>query len=83
MAIKTIPMTKKRQIFRSFTQGKSKVQISEQTGASRNTDKKYFYKLFSEKITFDVLGSMSDSELEVIFGLTEPPDKEERYEQLH
>ncbi len=40
MANKTILMTKIRQILRSFTQGKSKVQISEQTGASRNTVKK-------------------------------------------
>ena len=83
MANKMILMIKIRQILRSFTQGKSKVQISEQTGASRNTVKKYIRKFLSEKITFDVLGSMSDTELEVMFGLTEPIDKGERYEQLH
>lgn len=34
MANKTILMSKIRQILRSFTQGKSKVQISDQTGKS-------------------------------------------------
>ncbi len=58
-------MTKIRQILRSFTQGKSKVQISEQTGTSRNTVKKYIRKFLSEKMTFDILSSMSDTELEV------------------
>ena len=82
MANKTILMTKIRQILRSFTQGKSKVQISEQTGASRNTVKKYIRKFLLEKMTFDMLSSLSDAELEVLFGSVEPPDKGERYEQL-
>lgn len=82
MANKTILMTKIRQILRFFVQGKSKVQISEQTGASRNTVKKYIRKFLSEKMTFDVLNSMSDTELEVLFGSVETPDKGPRYEQL-
>jgi transposase len=82
MANKTILMTKIRQILRSFTQGKSKVQISDQTGASRNTVKKYIRKFLSEKMTFDMLSSMSDAELEILFVSVEPPDKGERYEQL-
>ena len=75
MANKTILMSKIRQILRSFTQGKSKVQISEQTGASRNTVKKYIRKFLTEKMTFDMLNSLSDAELEVLFGSVEPPDK--------
>jgi len=82
MANKTIVMTKIRQILRSFTQGKSKVQISEQTGASRNTVKKYIRKFIAEKMTFDMLSRLTDTELEVLFGSGEPPDKGERHEQL-
>ena len=83
MANKTILMSKIRQILRSFTQGKSKVQISDQTGASRNTVKKYIRKFLAEKMTFDSLDRLPDGELEVIFGSAEPPDKGERYEELH
>lgn len=82
MANKTILMTKIRQILYFFTQGKSKLQISEQTGASRNTVKKYIRKFLSEKMTYDVLSSMSDTELEALFGSVESPDKGPRYEQL-
>jgi transposase len=82
MANKTIVMTKIRQILRSFTQGKSKVQISEQTGSSRNTVKKYIRKFIAEKMTFDMLSSLTDTELEVMFGSVETPDKGPRYEQL-
>ena len=56
-------MTKIRQILRSFTQGKSKVQISEQTGSSRNTVKKYIRKFLAEKMTFDMLSGLTDTEL--------------------
>lgn len=41
MANKTVLMTKIRLILTFFTQGKSKVQISEQTGILRNKVKKY------------------------------------------
>ena len=83
MANKTILMTKIRQILRFFTQGKSKVQISKQTGASRNTVKKYIHRFIAEKMTFDTLSSMSDTDLEVLFGSLELPDTNPRYEQLH
>ena len=82
MANKTILMTKIRQILRSFTLGKSKVQISEQTGTSRNTVKKYIRKFLEEKMTFDMLSSFTDTELEVLFGSSEPLDKGERFDQL-
>ena len=77
MANKTILMTKIRQILHFFIQGKSKLQISEKTGASRNTVKKYIRKFLSEKMTYDVLSSMSDTELEALFGSEESPDKVE------
>lgn len=82
MANKTILMTKIRQILLCFTQGKSNVKISEQTGASRNTVKKYIRRFLAEKMTFDMLNSMSDTELEILFGSAEPPDQDPRYEQL-
>lgn len=82
MANKPILLTKIRQILRLFTQGKSKVQISEQTGASRNTVKKYIRRFTSEKITYDLLSSMCDTELEVMFGPAEPVGKDQRYEAL-
>lgn len=82
MANKTIVMTKIRQILRSFTQGKSKVQIREQTGSSRNTIKKNIRKFIAEKMTFDMLSTLTDTELEVMFGSGELLDKGDRYEQL-
>jgi transposase len=82
MANKTLLMTKIRLILKSFTQGKSKVQISEQAGTSRNTVKKYIRRFLAEKMTFDAVNLMTDVELEVLFGGGEPADKGPRYEQL-
>ena len=82
MANKTILMTKIRQILRFYTQGVSKVKISVQTGASRNTVKKYIKRFLSEKMTYDMLSSMTDSELEVFFGSVESPEKDPRFDQL-
>lgn len=82
MANKTIEMSKVRQILRLFTLGKSNVQISDQTGSSRNTVKKYIRKFLLEKMTYDELSSISDTELEVLFVCVESPDKGPRYEQL-
>ena len=82
MANKTVLMTKIRLILKFFTQGKSKVQISEQTGTSRNTVKKYIGRFLSERMTFDVVDAMTYMELEMLFGGAEPLDKDPRYEQL-
>lgn len=82
MANKTIDMSKVRQILRLFTQGKSKVSISQQTGASRNTVKRYIRKFLQEKLTFEDLSSLGDAELEVMFGSSQPPDLGQRYDEL-
>jgi transposase len=82
MANKTILMNKIRQILHYFTQGKSKVQISEQAGVSRNTVKKYIRKFLSEKLTYDVISNMTDTDLETLFVSVEPPGMDPRYEQL-
>ncbi len=68
MASKTIDMSKVRQILRLFTQGKSKVSISQQTGASRNTVKRCIRKFLQEKLTFEHLSSLEDADLEVMLG---------------
>jgi Transposase and inactivated derivatives len=82
MANKTILMIKIRQIFRLYTQGKSKRQISVLASVSRNTVKKYITQFIKEKLTYDSIVNMLDHELESLFGHTEPPKKDERIEQL-
>lgn len=82
MANKTIDMSKIRQILRFFTQGKSKVFISRQTGASRNTVKRYIRKFLQEKLTFEDISGMQDADLEVLFVPSRPPDLGKRYDEL-
>src|SRR3954454_8000816 len=82
MANKTILMTRIRQILRLYTQGKSKKQISQLTCSSRNTVKKYIHKFICEHLTYDVVNEMSDHDLDLLFGYTEPAVKDERFEQL-
>jgi len=82
MANKTIDMSKIRQILRFFTQGKSKVFISQQTGASRNTVKRYIRKFLLEKLTFEDISGMQDADLEVLFVPSRPPDLGKRYDEL-
>lgn len=68
MANKTILMSRIRQILRFYTQGTSKKKISELTGSSRNTVKKYIQKFHREHLTFDQLNEMTDHDLEQFFG---------------
>ena len=82
MANKTIDMSKIRQILRFFTQGKSKVYISQQTGASRNTVKRYIRKFLQEKLIYEDLAGMQDADLEVMFGSSQPADLGERHDEL-
>ena len=82
MANKTILMTRIRQILRLYTQGKSKKQISQLTSSSRNTVKKYIHKFILEHLTYDAINEMSDHDLDLLFGYTEPAVKDERFEQL-
>ena len=82
MANKTILMSRIRQILRLYTQGQSNKKISELTCCSRNTVKKYIHKFIHEHLTYDLISAMSDHELDLLFGYTEPTVKDERFEQL-
>lgn len=82
MANKTILMSRIRQILRLYTQGTSKKKISELTGASRNTVKKYLQKFHRERLTFSQISEMTDYDLEQLFGSEEPVIMDVRLEQL-
>ena len=82
MANKTILMSRIRQILRLYTQGQSNKKISELTASSRNTVKKYIHKFIHEHLTYDLISGISDHELDLLFGYTEPAVKDERFEQL-
>lgn len=82
MANKTILMSRIRQIFRFYAQGRSKKQISLLTGCSRNTVKKYLQRFVEKRLTYTEIDAMSDHDLEQLFCPAEPVAKEERFEQL-
>jgi hypothetical protein len=82
MANKTILMSRIRGILRLYTQGQSRKKISELTCSSRNTVKKYIHKFIHEHLTYDAISVMSDHELDLFFGYTEPSVKDKRFEQL-
>ncbi len=82
MANKAIIMTKLRQILKFYLQGKSKLQISQHTGTSRNTVKRYIRKLEALQLTLEGVLSMTDHELEQQFAQTELANKDVRFEEL-
>jgi len=82
MASPTIPMAKIRQILRFYSQGKSKLQIAEQTGTSRNTLKKYIKRFQQEALTIEQIESLSDHELDILFGQSPVSNTDKRYEDL-
>lgn len=82
MANKTIFMIKLRQIFRLYAQGKSKRQVAALTGVSRNTVKKYLAEFTLLQLTYDAISQMSDEGLAALFGQSEVPKKDVRFEQL-
>jgi transposase len=82
MANKKILMTKIRQVFRLYTQGESKRNISILTGVSRNTLKKYINEYIKSGLTMDAIQLMSDHEVELLFETTVEPAKDERFEEL-
>lgn len=75
-------MTKLRQILRLFAQGESKRKISERTGISRNTLKKYILEYQEKRLTIEAINEMSDHALEAVFGTVVEPVKDSRYEEL-
>src|ERR1700687_5835884 len=82
MANKMILMTKIRQVFRLYTQGESKRNISILTGVSRNTLKKYLIQYIKSGLTMDAIHLMSDHDLELLFETTIEPAKDERFDEL-
>jgi transposase len=82
MANKIILMTKIRQILRLYTQGESKRKISELTGVSRNTLKKYILEYRRRRLTIESINEMSDQALESLFGTSVEPPKDARFEDL-
>ena len=82
MANKTILMSRIRQILRLYTEGTSKKKISELTGSSRNTVKKYIQKFHRERLTFEQIAEMTDHALEQLFGAEEPVIRDVRFAEL-
>lgn len=82
MANKTILMSKIRQILRLFTQGQSKVSISMQTDTARNTVKRYIRRFLEEKMTFEDINALSDSDLDLLFGSMPLPGPDHRFDEL-
>ena len=75
-------MSSIRQLLRMYAQGIGKKQISNLTGLSRNTIKKYLRKFNTFKITYADVETMSDHELDLLFTPPAEPPINHRYEQL-
>lgn len=67
MANKPISMSKIRHILSLHAQGRSKLQIAEQTGVSRNTLKKYLKEFAQSGLSFEEVNELSDRDLEDLF----------------
>lgn len=67
MANKTISMSKIRHLLQLYSQGRSKLLISEQTGIARNTVKKYLRAFADSGLSFEELNELSDKDLEDLF----------------
>jgi transposase len=78
MANKKTDMSKLRQMLRLYAQGESKLKISELTGVSRNTLKKYLKIYTRLGLSLQSIEGHSDQELDHLFGenlLNEPSDR--------
>ena len=82
MANKTINMSKLRQILRLYSQGEKKLKISELTGISRNTLKKYIKIFHLLELTIKDVEELSDKELDQLFGENLVQEPSERYKTL-
>lgn len=83
MANKPILMSKLRQVIKLYCQGQSKLQISNVTGLSRNTIRKYVYVLVSLRTTWEQVSLLSDKELDELFCKEPDPPIDDRIEALH
>jgi transposase len=82
MANKQIDMSKLRQILRLYSQNESKLKISELTGVSRNTLKKYINRWKRLGISLPDLECRSDQELNYLFGVIQLPEPSNKYKIL-
>lgn len=75
-------MSKIRQILRLYTQGESKLKISEHAGIARNTLKKHIRRFVSLGLTMSDVEKMSDEHLDQLFAEPPIPTPAERYRTL-
>ena len=68
-------MKKVRLIIRLYTKGVSKQTISEKTGCSRNTVKKYIRQYIASGMSYEEVNKLSNTSLEQFFK-TDPPDND-------
>lgn len=82
MSNQLINMSKVRTILSLYTQGVSKSSISNKTGVSRNTVKKYIRDFISLDVSLEELLSLTDTDLEQMFVYVKPVDTSTRQEAL-
>jgi transposase len=82
MANKKTDMSKLRQMLRLFAQGESKLRISELTGVSRNTLKKYLKIYTRLGLNLQAIEGHNDQELDHLFGENLLPEPSDKYKTL-
>jgi hypothetical protein len=82
MANKKTDMSKLRQMLRLFAQGESKLRISELTGVSRNTLKKYLKIYTHLGLNLQAIEGHNDQELDHLFGENLLPEPSDKYKTL-
>jgi transposase len=82
MANKKTNMSKLRQILRLYEQGERKLKISELTGVSRNTLKKYIKIYLNLGLAPKDIEGFSDQELDQLFGENLVPEPGDKYKTL-
>jgi transposase len=79
---KLIIMAKARSILRYYTQGVSKKMISEKTGVTRNTVKKYIRQFIAMDKPLDELEKLTDTELERLFMCEQQKEPGQKHKEL-
>lgn len=72
-------MSKVRQILGMYTQGVSKSSISEKTGLSRNTVKKYIRDFISLGVSIEEINTLNDKDMESLFLQEQGKESTPRY----
>lgn len=82
MANKKTDMSKLRQMLRLYAQGESKLKISDLTGVSRNTLKKYLKIYVRLGLSLPDIDKRNDLELDQLFGESLLPEPSDKYKAL-